>query len=97
MKPGITSGKKISNSHQTIIDKAVPVLKELKNESFVEKIVIGKIKNVNSRFKKLISENTGTSIRMTVKSHGEVQEFFVIGSDLNRIERKVMTLSKAWR
>ena len=97
MKPGITSGKKISNSHQTIIDKAVPVLKELKEEIFIDKIVIGKIKNVNSRFKKLLAENTGTSIKMTVKSHGEVQEFFVIGTDLKRIEKRVERLSKTWR
>lgn len=97
MKPGITSGRKISREHQTVIDKAVPIIQALKSEIYIDRIVIGKIKNVNSRVKKLLSMNTGTSVKMTVKSHGEIQEFFVIGPDLNRIEKKVNAMAKLWR
>lgn len=97
MKSGITAGGKISDSHQTIITHAIPVIKELKKEDYVDRIVIGKILNTPSRVKKLIGKNTGTSIRLTVKSRGELQEFYLIGSNLNRIEKKIEHMSKMWR
>lgn len=97
MKAGITSGNKISDSHQTIITHAIPVIKELKETSFVDKIVIGKILNVPSKVKKLIGSNTGTSIRLTVKGRGELQEFYVIGSNLTAIEKKIKRMSTVWR
>lgn len=97
MKKGITAGEKISDSHQSIIENAIPVIRELKKEDYVDKIVIGKIRNVSSRHPKLITALTGTSIRLTVKARGEIQEFYVIGSNLNRIDRKLKEMSVTWR
>lgn len=97
MKKGITASRKISDSHQSVIENAIPVILELKKEDYVDKIVIGKIRNVSSRHPKLISVSTGTSIRLTVKARGEIQEFYVIGSNLNRIDRKLKEMSVTWR
>lgn len=80
MKKGITSGRLFSDSHQTIIRQAVPVLAKLKKSNTVKKIVVGKIKNTRSKVPKLVTEVSHNSIRLTVKSHGEIQEFFLLGS-----------------
>lgn len=93
MKRKITSGTKFSDSHQTIIKKAVPVISELKKSEHISKIVIGKIKNTRSRVPKLLTSVTGTSVRLTVKSQGELQEFYLIGSNLNTINKQVARLS----
>ena len=96
-KKGITSGNLLSDSHQSVLKAAYPVLEELKQQDYISKIVVGKIRNVPSRVPKLLAQCTGTSVRLTVKARGEIQEFYVIGSNLSRIERKVKSMSQHWR
>lgn len=95
MKKGITDTKKISDSHQSVINAAIPIIQELKKENYIDKIVIGKIRNVSSKIVKLISLKTNTSVRLTVKSRGEIQEFYIIGSNLDRIDKKVQRMKIA--
>lgn len=93
MKKGITSKSKISDSHQTIIKKAVPVILQLKKSECVNKIVVGYIKNTRSRVSKILTNVNKTSVRMVVKSHGEMQEFYLIGSNLNNIDKQIKQIS----
>ena len=97
MRKSITSGVKVSNSHQSIIVDAIPILRKLKEEDYIEKIVIGKIKRVSSKKEKLLQEDTGTSIRLVVKGKGEIQEFYTIGSNLGRINRRIKQMASQWR
>lgn len=92
MKKDITSTSKISNSHQTVIKRAVPLIKQLKKSEHVNKIVIGYIKNTRSKVAKVLTDVNKTSVRMVVKSHGELQEFYLIGGDPKTINQQIQNI-----
>lgn len=97
MQPGITSSRKISNSHQTVIESAIPLLKTLKKRDCIEKIVIGKVMQKSSKEKRVIASDTGTSIRLIVKGRGELQEFYLIGNNLKHIKNSIRDVTDIWR
>lgn len=95
MKRGITKG--LSDSHQTIIREARPILIKLKQESCVTKIIVGIVKNTSSKDRRIVSTRTRTSIKMVVKNKGEIQEFFIVGSKLNEVDRVVAKLARVYK
>lgn len=95
MKKGISKG--LSDSHQSIIKEARPFIVKLKQESCVSKIIVGIIRNTPSKNKKIVSTRTRTSIRMVVKSKGEIQEFFVIGSKLNEVNKVIDKVTSGYK
>ena len=83
-KSNLLKGDKFSDSHSTIIEAAVPYLKELKKLTCVTKIVIGPITRCKSAPIRYKTKDVDAGLQLTVRGPMAVQKFYVYTNDKNK-------------
>lgn len=80
-KTGLLRGRKISDSHQTIIDDAKIVIEAAKKDENVTKIVIGEIINLSGGKPRLKFKAIPAGFQITVRGIGMQQTLFIYTKD----------------
>lgn len=78
-KSGVLGGKKINNNHSTFIPLAGKVIKRLKLEPSVTKIVLGKITPKHGATARVDIKQWPTSVKVLCREHSGMQVLHVIG------------------
>jgi hypothetical protein len=88
----LLEGKKFNRRHSTIIEDAVGLIKAIKGIGEVTKISIGVIKPTNhgTYRVKALWENHATAVALTVRGKNAVQDFWIYGSPLDVVYKKIV-------
>jgi hypothetical protein len=84
----LLQGSKLSSRHQTVIDVAKPLLRELKDLSEVTKIVIGPVKQLGKQSAGVKVKAIRSGLELSIKGGGQLQVIYVYGEQ-SIISKKV--------
>jgi len=89
--PKHMTGKKISKSHTTLIEAAIPIAKALEKMPEVKKIAFGKIPKPinNGRHHLKIDNEPNGGLRLTVRGNRSIQTIYVSTSDSEKTKREL--------
>jgi hypothetical protein len=90
---GLLKGSKVTRSHTTVIDAAIPAVSAAKESPHVSKIVIGVIKPTKTGQPHLKFVPIQAGLRMQVRGNSAVQIFFVY---TDRPEDVILEISTKW-
>ncbi len=79
------AGKKVAKSHSTIIIEAEVLIKKALKTNFVEKVVIGEIKVINTGKVRLKITKVPAGLKLVVRGKGARQEIFLYTKNPNEL------------
>lgn len=78
---GLLRGPKFNGRHTTLIDAAIPVVEQLRDDPRVTKIIIGVITSRRGKTTTIKAVPVNAGLRLTIAAPKNVQELYVYTSD----------------
>ena len=86
---GLLKGSKVTRSHTTVIEAAIPAVSAAKESPHVSKIVIGVIKPAKTGQPHIKFTPIQAGLRMQVRGNSAVQIFFVYTNQPDNVMREI--------
>jgi hypothetical protein len=86
---GILKGSKLTRSHTTVIEAAIPAVSAAKESAYVSKIVIGVITPTKTGQPRIKFTPIQAGLRMQVRGNSAVQIFFVYTDRPDDVMREI--------
>jgi hypothetical protein len=87
-----TSGSKITRSHTTLIDIAVPIIHALEKHTLTNKISLGIIKKISVGQPRIKFLPITGGFKLVIRGRITIQEFFVYSKDSDTLQTYTLAL-----
>lgn len=88
------AGSKISKSHTSIIEAAEPILREVRQQIEVSKIVLGPIRKVKNGPRRVKIQNIPAGIKAICRAPNSIQDIYIYTSNPEQISAILQKFSE---